>query len=96
MNLVELNKVAKAMVAPGKGILAADESSGTIKKRCALARPLRLRLEQQGAPVVETLAHAVSELVCERPWLNQLDEVIVGLGIPLLRWRSGGSNTPTI
>ena len=33
MNLEALNKVAKAMVAPGKGILAADESSGTIKKR---------------------------------------------------------------
>jgi len=33
MNLTELNKVAMAMVAPGKGILAADESSGTIKKR---------------------------------------------------------------
>ena len=33
MNLAELNKVALAMVAPGKGILAADEFSGTIKKR---------------------------------------------------------------
>jgi len=33
MNLDELNKVARAMVEPGKGILAADESSGTIKKR---------------------------------------------------------------
>jgi len=33
MNLTELNKVAAAMVAPGRGILAADESSGTIKKR---------------------------------------------------------------
>src|SRR5205085_10470442 len=33
MNLAELNKVASAMVAPGRGILAADESSGTIKKR---------------------------------------------------------------
>jgi fructose-bisphosphate aldolase, class I len=33
MNLAELNKVAIAMVAPGKGILAADESTGTIKKR---------------------------------------------------------------
>jgi fructose-bisphosphate aldolase class I len=33
MNLAELNKVAQAMVAPGKGILAADESTGTIKKR---------------------------------------------------------------
>jgi fructose-bisphosphate aldolase, class I len=33
MNLSELNKIANAMVAPGRGILAADESSGTIKKR---------------------------------------------------------------
>lgn len=33
MNLDALNKVARGMVAPGKGILAADESSGTIKKR---------------------------------------------------------------
>lgn len=32
-NLEALNKVAVAMVAPGKGILAADESTGTIKKR---------------------------------------------------------------
>jgi len=29
----ELAKIAEALVAPGKGILAADESSGTIKKR---------------------------------------------------------------
>ncbi len=33
MNLSELNKVATAMAAPGRGILAADESTGTIKKR---------------------------------------------------------------
>jgi fructose-bisphosphate aldolase class I len=33
MNLADLNKVALAMVEPGKGILAADESTGTIKKR---------------------------------------------------------------
>ncbi|MGH6735887.1 MAG: class I fructose-bisphosphate aldolase [Methyloceanibacter sp.] len=35
MDLAELNKVATAMVTPGKGILAADESGGTIKKRFA-------------------------------------------------------------
>jgi fructose-bisphosphate aldolase, class I len=29
----ELNETARALVAPGKGILAADESDGTIKKR---------------------------------------------------------------
>jgi fructose-bisphosphate aldolase, class I len=33
MNLADLNTIANAMVTPGKGILAADESSGTIKKR---------------------------------------------------------------
>jgi fructose-bisphosphate aldolase class I len=33
MNLDELNKIATRMVAPGKGILAADESTGTIQKR---------------------------------------------------------------
>src|SRR5215218_9187693 len=33
MNLADLNKVALALVTPGKGILAADESSGTIQKR---------------------------------------------------------------
>src|SRR6476661_1558106 len=33
MNLADLNEVAQAMVAPGKGILAADESSPTITKR---------------------------------------------------------------
>src|SRR3979490_705176 len=33
MNLAALDKLAEAMVAPGRGILAADESSGTIKKR---------------------------------------------------------------
>jgi fructose-bisphosphate aldolase, class I len=33
MNLTELNKIARAMTAPGRGLLAADESTGTIKKR---------------------------------------------------------------
>ena len=33
MNLDELNKIAHKMVAPGKGLLAADESTGTIQKR---------------------------------------------------------------
>src|SRR5580658_8309781 len=33
MNLTELTRIANAMVAKGKGLLAADESTGTIKKR---------------------------------------------------------------
>ena len=37
MDLDALNKIAVAIATPGKGILAADESSGTIKKN-ALTR----------------------------------------------------------
>src|SRR5262249_61942902 len=33
MELEELQRTAEALVAPGKGILAADESTGTIEKR---------------------------------------------------------------
>src|SRR5438034_1812040 len=33
MSIDELEKTARALVAPGKGILAADESTGTIEKR---------------------------------------------------------------
>jgi fructose-bisphosphate aldolase class I len=33
MDLDELNAIARKMVAPGKGLLAADESTGTIQKR---------------------------------------------------------------
>jgi len=33
MGNAELARIAKAMVAPGRGILAADESSNTIKRR---------------------------------------------------------------
>src|ERR1700744_2795486 len=33
MNVEELNKIAHKMTAKGKGILAADESTGTIQKR---------------------------------------------------------------
>ena len=33
MNLDALNKIAAKMVTPGKGILAADKSTGTIQKR---------------------------------------------------------------
>ena len=33
MDIAELSRIAHAMVAKGRGILAADESTGTIKKR---------------------------------------------------------------
>jgi fructose-bisphosphate aldolase class I len=33
MNLNALNDIVQKLVAPGKGLLAADESAATIKKR---------------------------------------------------------------
>lgn len=33
MDIIALNQIAEQMVTPGKGLLAADESTGTIKKR---------------------------------------------------------------
>ena len=40
MNRSELARIARAMVVTNRGILAADESSGTIKKRFDAFKPL--------------------------------------------------------
>src|SRR4051812_217196 len=50
-------------------------------------------LRQQGS---RALAQNFGERVGERGWLDQLDDIILDHGVSLLRWRSGGSNTPTI
>ena len=47
MNLTKLEATARALVAPGKGILAADESHGTIAKRFGISRTTVLRLARQ-------------------------------------------------
>src|ERR1700736_2978479 len=51
------------------------------------------RLGQKGA---RPIAQDFSQPIGQSPWLNQFENVIVRHGISLLRWRSGGSNTPTI
>src|ERR1019366_3033771 len=53
---------------------------------------LRLnRLRQQGAcPTAQNLG----ERIDEGPWLGELDDVIVGHGVSLLQWRSGGVEHP--
>src|SRR6058998_2688274 len=49
------------------------------------------RLGEKGTcPVAQDFC----ELIVEYSWLNQLDDVIVGHGISLLRWRSGGVKHP--
>src|ERR1700735_4400104 len=49
------------------------------------------RLGQQGT---RPIAHDFGGLVVDVSWLNQLDDVIFGHGISLLRWRSGGVKHP--
>ena len=46
--------------------------------------------EQGTRPVAQNL----SERIGEAPWLSQLDDVSVGHGVSLLRWRSGGVEHP--
>jgi hypothetical protein len=49
------------------------------------------RLGQQGTcPIAQDFC----ELIVEDSWLNQMNDVIVGHGISLLRWRSGGVKHP--
>src|SRR4051812_36464366 len=50
-------------------------------------------LRQQGS---RALAQNFGQRVGELCWLNQLGNIILGHGVSLLWWRSGGSNTPTI
>jgi fructose-bisphosphate aldolase class I len=59
-DLKELSRIARAIVAPGKGILAADESSGTIKKR----------FDSIGAESTETNRRDYRELLFRTPGAN--------------------------
>ncbi len=77
MNRSELETTAKAMVAKGKGILAADESSGTIKKRFDT-----IKLES-----TEEARRTYRELLFTAPSIAgpALRELSTRLGLPLHR-----------
>jgi hypothetical protein len=47
-----------------------------------------LRLDRLREQSTGSVAQDFGEMVVEVSWLNQLDDVIVGHGISLLRWRS--------
>src|SRR6266571_5188735 len=51
------------------------------------------RLRQQRSRAV---AQNLGQRIGKSAWLGELENVSVGHGVSLLRWRSGGSNTPTI
>lgn len=61
MNIEQLEGTAQAMVASGKGIIAIDESTGTIKKR----------FEAVGVPNTEENRRAYREMLLTTPGLSQ-------------------------
>lgn len=60
MNIEELNKIAHAMVAPGRGILAMDESHPTCNKR----------FEKLGIPTTEPMRQAYRDMLVTAPGLS--------------------------
>jgi fructose-bisphosphate aldolase, class I len=86
MNLADLNRIALAMVAPGKGLLAADESSGTIKKRfddinVVSTEESRRDYREMLFRSSEAMTHYISGVILydETIWQNAKD------GTPLLK-----------
>ncbi len=61
MSIEELESIAQAMVAPGKGIIAIDESTGTIKKR----------FDSVGVPNTEENRRAYREMLLTAPKLSE-------------------------
>src|SRR6516164_6487307 len=60
-----------------------------------LAEKVRdLSLDRLGQQSTRPIAQDFGELIVDVSWLNQLDNVIFGHGISLLRWRSGGVKHP--
>src|SRR5581483_2717980 len=53
-----------------------------------------LGLDRLGQQSTRPIAQDFGELIVDVSWLNQLDDVIFGHGISLLRWRSGGVKHP--
>ena len=86
MNLADLNAVAKAMVVPGKGLLAADESSNTIKKRfdaigVESTQDTRRDYREMLFRMTDAMTNAISGVILydETIWQNAKD------GIPLVK-----------
>src|SRR5580698_5938550 len=86
MTLADLNKVATAMVTPGKGLLAADESTGTIKKRFDAIKvesteETRRDYREMLFRSVEAMKHYISGVILydETIWQNAAD------GTPLVK-----------
>ena len=71
VDVAALNAIAKAMVAPNKGLLAADESTGTIQKRFDAINVENVEANRQAYR--DLLFHTkVGILPCTHTWPSSL------------------------
>jgi fructose-bisphosphate aldolase, class I len=80
MGVEELERTARALVAPGKGILAADESSGTIKKR----------FDSIGVESTEENRRSYREMLFTTPGLQEFISGVILFDETLRQSASGG------
>src|SRR3989441_9745218 len=80
MDLEELERTARALVAPGKGILAADESTGTITKR----------FESIGVDPTEEHRRAYREMLFTTPGMEQFISGVIMFDETIRQSTAGG------
>ena len=84
MSIADLEKIAQKMVAPGKGILAADESSGTIKKR----------FDAIGVESTETSRRDYRELMFRTPAMKEYVSGVILYDETI--WQDAADGTPLV
>ena len=76
------------------GDRGARPAGGPLRSWYVCRESLRPQPLPPGRAENRPVAQDFSELILDVSWLNQLDDVIFGHGISLLRWRSGGVKHP--
>ena len=84
MSIADLEKIAQKMVAPGKGILAADESSGTIKKR----------FDAIGVESTETSRRDYRDLMFRTPAMKEFVSGVILYDETI--WQDAADGTPLV
>ncbi len=82
--MTDLEKIARKMVAPGKGILAADESTGTIKKR----------FDAIGTESTETSRRDYRELMFRTPAMKEFISGVILYDETI--WQDAADGTPLV
>ena len=84
MSLADLEKIAQKLVTPGKGILAADESSGTIKKR----------FDVIGVESTETTRRDYREMMFRTPAMKEFISGVILYDETI--WQDAADGTPLV